>query len=54
MTPTNQTRLISAFDIKEGKMKMTFIKPTTQQPRTTLDFKKLDFEVLARDIHPID
>ena len=33
---------------------MTFMKPTTQQPRTTTDFKKIDFEVLAKDIHPID
>lgn len=30
MTPTNQIRLMSAFGVKEGKMKMTFIKPTTQ------------------------
>ena len=30
MTPTNKTRLMSAFDIKEGKMHMTFTKPTTQ------------------------
>jgi len=29
MTPTNQTRLMSAFDVKEGKMQMNFIKPTT-------------------------
>lgn len=29
MTPTNQTRLMSAFDIKEGKIQMNFIKPTT-------------------------
>jgi len=53
MTPTYQTRLMSAFDVKEGKMQMT-IKPTTRQPRTTSDFKKVDFEVLARDIYPID
>lgn len=33
---------------------MTFIKPTTQRPRATSDFKKVDFEVLARDINPID
>jgi len=35
-------------------MQMTFIKPTTQQPRTSSNFKKVDFEVLARNIHPID
>lgn len=33
---------------------MTFMKPTTQQPRTTTDLKKIDFEVLAKDIHLID
>ena len=33
---------------------MTFMKPTNQQPRTTADFKKIDFKVLAKDIHPID
>lgn len=54
LTPTNQTRLMSTFDIKEGKMHMSFIKPTTQQPKTTSDFKKVDFEVLEKDIHPID
>ena len=45
---------MSDFDIKEGKMQMTFIKPTTQQPKKASDLKKVDFEVLARDIHPID
>lgn len=54
LTPTNQTRLMSAFEIKEGKLQMTFMKPTTQQPKTTSDFKRVDFEVLTRDIHPID
>ena len=42
------------FDIKEGKLQMSFIKLTAQQPKTSLDFKRFDFEVLARDIHPID
>ena len=45
---------MATFDVKEGKMQMTFIKPTTQQPRTITDFKRVDFEVLARDIHSID
>jgi len=53
LTPTNQTRLMSAFDIKAGRMKMTFVKPTVQQPRTSTIYKNIDFEVLARDIHPI-
>lgn len=54
LTPTNQTRLMSAFVIKEGKMQMSFIKPIVQPPRTSTDYKKIDFEVLARDIHPTD
>ena len=54
MAHTNQTRLMSAYDVKEGKIQMNFIKPTTQQPRAASDFKKVDFEVLARAIHPID
>jgi len=44
---------MSAYDVKEGKMQMTFMKPTTQQPRTTTKFKKIDFEVLTKDIHPV-
>ena len=45
---------MSAFDIKEGKMQMSFLKPTVQQPRSMADYLKTDFEVLAKDIHPID
>lgn len=33
---------------------MSFIKPIAEQPKTTSDIKNIDFEVLARDIHPID
>ena len=54
MTPTNQTRLMSSFEVKEGKMQMAFMKPTAQQPIIVVDFKKIDFEVLAKDNHPID
>lgn len=54
LTPTNETRLMSSFDIKEGKMQMSFTKPTVQEPRTLASFKKIEFEVLARDIHPTD
>jgi len=50
----NQTRLISAFDIKEGKMQMSFLEPTVQQPRSMADYLKTEFEFLAKDIHPID
>lgn len=54
MAPTNQKRLMLAFDMKEGKMRMTFLKPTTKQPKSATDYQKTDFEVLAEDIHPID
>lgn len=54
IAPTNHTRLMLAFDIKEGKMKMSFLKPTTHQPRSIVDYLKIDFEVLEKDIHPID
>lgn len=33
---------------------MTFFKPIAQKPNTLSYFKRVDFEVLARDIHPID
>ncbi len=33
---------------------MTFVKPITEKPRTIVDFKKMDFKVLEKDIHPID
>ena len=54
MARTNQKRLMSSYDVKEGKMQMTFFKRTTQQPRTVADFKKIDFKVLSKDIHLID
>jgi len=31
-TPRNQNILMSAFDIKTGKMHMTFMQPIVQQP----------------------
>jgi len=46
--------LISAFDIKAGKMQVSFLHPIVQQPKTSAEYKKTDFEVLARDVHPID
>lgn len=54
MAPTNQKSLISAFDVKEGKMQMTFMKPTTQQPRSIANHLKTDFQVLTKEIHPIN
>lgn len=33
---------------------MIFLKSITQQPRSMEDYLKIDFEVLAKDIHPLD
>lgn len=33
---------------------MSFIKPTVKQPKSIADYLKTNFEVLAKDIHPID
>lgn len=54
MAPTNQKRIMSSFDIKADKMQMSFLKPTLQQQRSMVDYLKTDFEVLAKDILPID
>lgn len=53
-TPPNQSTLMSAFDINARKMQVSFLQPTVQQPKTTTDYKETNFEVLAKDFHPID
>ena len=30
------------------------MQPTVQHPKTSADYRNIDFEVLARDVHPID
>lgn len=32
---------------------MSFLKPTVQQPKSMADYLKTNFEVIAKDIHPI-
>ena len=54
MAPTNQNRLMSAYDIKEGKMIMSYFKPKVQQPQSTAEYIRTNLEVLAKDIHPMD
>lgn len=54
MAPTNHTRLMSTFDIKQGKMQMSFLKQTVQQPKSMANYLKTNFDVLTKDIHPID
>ena len=54
MAPTNQQRLMSAYDIQEGKMILNHFKPKMQQPQLAADYIRTNLEVLAKDIHPMD
>ena len=44
-TPNIQNRLLSAFDYRNKKLPMTVLQPTVPTPKTTSDYKKVDFEV---------
>lgn len=54
MAPTSRQRLMSAYDIKEGKMVMSYFKPKVEQPKLVADYLRTNFEVMAKDIHPLD
>lgn len=54
LSTPGQRRLMSSFDIKEGKVQVSFIQPIMQQSRAPIDYNKFHFEVLARDIHIVD
>ena len=54
MAPQNQERLMSAFDIQQGKMLMSHFKSKVSKPQTAADYVRTNFEVLTRDIHPLD
>ena len=54
MAPTNQQRLMSAYDIAEGKMTMSHFMPTMLQPQSATDYIRTNLEVFAKDIHPMD
>src|SRR3984885_9022053 len=54
MAPTNQQRLMSAYDITERKMTMSHFTPTVQRPQSAADYIRTNLEVLAKDIHPMD
>jgi hypothetical protein len=54
MAPSNQQRLMSAFDVSEGKLTMSHFMPTALQPQSTADYLRTNLEVLAKDIHPMD
>lgn len=52
--PTNQQRLMVAYDIQEGKMTLSHFKPIVQQPHSVADYIRTNLEVLCKDIHPMD
>lgn len=54
MAPTNQQRLMAAYDVQEGKMIMSHFMPTVMQPQSAADYIRTNLEVLAKDIHPMD
>jgi len=54
MTPAKQQRLMSAYDIKEGKLILSHFKPTVQQPQSAANYIRTNLEALAKDIHPLD
>lgn len=54
MAPSDQQRLKSSYDIKEGKMIMSYFKPKVQQTQSATDYIRTNLEVLAKDIHPMD
>ena len=54
MAPTNQQRLMAAYDIQEGQMTLSHFRPTIQQPQSAADYIRTNLEVLSRDIHPMD
>lgn len=54
MAPTNQQRLMSAFDVGEGKMIMSHFMPTALHPQSASDYLRTNLEVMAKDIHPMD
>jgi len=54
MAPIKQQRLMSAYDIKEGKMTMSYFNPKVSQPQSAADYISTNLDVLAKDINPID
>jgi len=45
---------MAAYDIKEEKVILSHFKPKVQQPQTAAEYAKINSEVLAKDIHPMD
>ena len=53
-TPGNQNRLFLAFDYTNKKLIMSILQPRVKIPKTTADYKKVEFEVPVENIHPLD
>ena len=45
---------MSTYDIKEGKMILSHFKPKVQEPQSAVDYIRINLEVLAKAIHPMD
>lgn len=54
MAPTNQQRLMEAYDIQEGKMTLSHFRPIIQQPQSATGYIRTNQEVFVKDIHPMD
>ncbi len=54
MAPSNQQRLMAAYDVQEAKLTLSHFTPTEQRPQSAADYIRTNLEVLARDIHPMD
>lgn len=54
MAPTNQQRLMAAYDSQEGKMTLSHFKAIMQKPQSAADYIRTNLEVLSKDIHPMD
>ena len=45
---------MSAYDIKEGKIIMSYFKPKVKQTQSVADYLRTNFEVMKKYIHPLD
>jgi len=54
MAPSTQRRFMSAYDIQECKMIMSYFKPKVHKPWSAADYIRTNLEVLAKDIHAMD
>ena len=45
---------MSTYDTQQGKMILIHFQPKVQHPQSAADYIRRNFEVLARNIHPLD